>query len=83
MIKVVALLCAATIPRGECTSQNAIDVIQMPDAANELVCMRDSMMTLAALAIRARPDEYWTVVCMAPGAAGPVLVGQSGHRADR
>ena len=81
MVSVVALLCAAVIPRAECTSQNAIDVIGMGDAANELVCMRDSMMTLASLAIRAGPDEYWKVVCVAP--AGPVLVGERDGETDR
>lgn len=55
----------------------------MADAANELVCMRDSMMTLASLAIRARPDEYWKVLCMAPDAPSPVLVGQRDDEADR
>ena len=83
MVKVVALLCAAMIPRAECTSQNAIDVIQMADATNELVCMRDSMMTLASLAIRAGPDEYWKVVCVAPDAAGSVLIGQGDDWTDR
>jgi uncharacterized protein YraI len=81
MVSVVALLCAAMIPRAECTSQNAIDVIGMGDAANELVCMRDSMMTLASLAIRAGPGEYWKVVCVAP--AGPVLVGERDGETDR
>jgi hypothetical protein len=83
MLKVVALLCAAMIPRSECTNQNAIDVIQMADAPNELACMRDSMTTLGSLAIRAGPDEYWKVVCMAPDAASPVVVGQGEDKADR
>jgi hypothetical protein len=83
MVWVVALLCAAAIPRPECTSRNAIDVIRMADAANELACMRDSMMTLASLAIRAGADEYWKVVCLAPDAAGSVLVGQGEDWTDR
>jgi hypothetical protein len=36
MISVIALLCAATVARGECVQENAIDVIQFPDATNEL-----------------------------------------------
>ncbi|MGE0118990.1 MAG: hypothetical protein AB7S71_07805 [Dongiaceae bacterium] len=81
MVSVVALLCAAMIPRAECTHQTAIDVIRMGDAANELVCMRDSMMTLASLAIRARPDEYWKIVCAAPD--GAVLVGERDDETDK
>jgi hypothetical protein len=83
MVSVVALLCAAMIPRSDCTSENAIDVLRMGDAANELVCMRDSMMTLASLAIRAGPDEYWKVVCVAPDTPGPVLVGRRDDMAGR
>jgi hypothetical protein len=83
MVSVVALLCAAIIPRSDCTSQTAIDIIAMGDAANELVCMRDSMMTLASLAIRAGPDEYWKVLCVAPVTPGLVLVGQSDDKAGR
>jgi hypothetical protein len=63
MVSVYALLCAATLLRGECTTATAIDVIRMPDAANELACVRDSMMTLASLAIQPRAGEYWKVVC--------------------
>jgi hypothetical protein len=74
MISVIALLCAATVARGECAPENAIDVIHFPDAATELACMQDSMATLAALAIRAGPGEYWKVICAAP--RGPTLIGQ-------
>ena len=83
MVSVVALLCAAIIPRSDCMGHNAIDVIQMGDAANEIVCMRDSMMTLASLAIRAGSDEYWKVVCMAADAPGSLLVGRRDDNADR
>ncbi|HZF34534.1 MAG TPA: hypothetical protein VE914_12090 [Candidatus Angelobacter sp.] len=40
------------------------------------------MMTLASLAIRAGPDEYWKVVCGAPDAAGPILIGRGDPRPD-
>jgi hypothetical protein len=76
MISVVALACAAVIARSECTEQNAIDVIQVSDATDDLSCMRDSVMTLASLAIRAGPDKYWKVVCAAPIKREPILVGQ-------
>jgi hypothetical protein len=76
MISVVARLCAAGIARADCTQENAIDVVAMGRAANELSCMQDSMMTLASLAIQARPNEYWKVVCVGPERPAPVLVGQ-------
>jgi hypothetical protein len=74
MISVIALPCTDTVARGECMHENAIDVVRLPDAANELACMRDSMTTLAGLAIRAGSDEYWKVVCLALPA--PALVTQ-------
>jgi hypothetical protein len=39
----------------------------MPDADNELACLRDSTMTLAGLAIQAENGEYWKVVCSHSG----------------
>jgi len=62
MISVYALLCAATVLRCECTPATAIDAIRMPDADNELACLRDSMTTLAGLAIRPGSGEYWKVI---------------------
>jgi hypothetical protein len=62
MISVYALLCAATLMRSECTPATATDVIRMPDADNKLACMRDSLLTLAGLAIRPHASEYWKVV---------------------
>jgi c-di-AMP phosphodiesterase-like protein len=64
MVSVVALLCAAGIAPAECTKDNAIDVIAMSQAPNELLCIQDSMMALASLAIQAAPNEYWKVVCV-------------------
>lgn len=63
MISVYALLCAATLLRSDCTPATAIDVVRMPDAENELSCLRNSMMTLGQLAIRPEADEYWKIVC--------------------
>ena len=83
MVSIVALLCAAAIARSDCTQENAIDVVRVSDAADELSCMRESMMTLASLAIRAGPDEYWKVVCMAPVKRGPILVVHREDKADR
>ena len=82
MVSVVALLCAATVARADCTQNNAIDVIRFPSAANELACMQDSMVTLAALAIRAGPGEYWKVVCVAPTEATASVPKDAGRSKD-
>ena len=52
MVSVVALLCAATIGQSDCSVDNAIDVIRLPDATSELNCMEGAMTTLASLAIQ-------------------------------
>jgi hypothetical protein len=75
MISVIALLCAVGVARSECSPDNAIDVIRLPDAANEMACMQDTLTTLAALAIRARPDEYWKVVCIKGTSDLPTIAG--------
>jgi len=64
MVSVYALLCAATLVRSECTPATAIDAIRMSDADNELACLRDSMTTLAGLAIRPGSGEYWKIICV-------------------
>jgi hypothetical protein len=83
MVSVVALLCATAIARADCTQDNAIDVIPMGHAANDLSCMQDSMMTLAALAVTAGPSEYWKVVCVGPQKPNPVMVGQRDDSQDQ
>jgi hypothetical protein len=66
MVSVVALLCAVGIAPADCTQTNAIDVVAMGSAANGLSCMRDSMMTLASLAIQAGLNEYWNFCSRSP-----------------
>jgi hypothetical protein len=39
MVYVYALLCAANLLRSDCSTDTAIDVIRMPNAANELACL--------------------------------------------
>jgi hypothetical protein len=67
MVSVYALLCTATLLRSECTTATAIDAIRMPDADSELACLRDSVMTLAGLAIQPENGEYWKIVCAHSG----------------
>jgi hypothetical protein len=69
VISVYVLLCAAHLAAGQCTSVNAIDVIRFPDVGDEMACVRESMVTIAALAIRAGPDESWKFVCVRPASA--------------
>jgi hypothetical protein len=67
MLSVYALLCAATVARGDCSVDNAVDVVRLPDSANEMNCLQDTMMTLASLAIQPEGGEYWKIVCAQPG----------------
>jgi hypothetical protein len=66
MVSVVALLCAATMAQSDCSVDNAIDVIRLPEATSELNCMQGTMATLAALAIQPINGEYWKIVCARP-----------------
>ena len=71
MVSVFALPCATTIARSNCSMKNAIDVLKLSEATDELSCMRESMLVLAALAIRAGPDQYWKVICERVATTGP------------
>jgi hypothetical protein len=66
MVSVVALLCAATMAQSDCSVDNAIDVIRLPDSGNEVGCLQDAIATLASLAIQPRAGEYWKIVCVRP-----------------
>jgi hypothetical protein len=66
MVSVVALLCAATMAQSDCSVDNAIDVIRLPDATSELNCMQGTMATLASLAIQPTNGEYWKIMCARP-----------------
>ena len=66
MVSVVALLCAATIAQSDCSVDNAIDVIRLPDATSELNCMEGAVTTLASLAIQPTNGEYWKISCARP-----------------
>jgi hypothetical protein len=66
MVSVVALLCAAMIAQSDCSVDNAIDVIRLPDATSELNCVQGAMATLASLAIQPANGEYWKIMCARP-----------------
>ncbi len=63
MVSVVAFLCALALSPSECSRATAIDVIALPAAPNDLVCMQGAQMTLAELAIRADAEHRWIVKC--------------------
>jgi hypothetical protein len=66
MVSVVALLCAAMIAQSDCSVDNAIDLIRLPDATSELNCVQGAMATLASLAIQPANGEYWKIMCARP-----------------
>jgi hypothetical protein len=82
MVSVIALLCAAGIAPADCTQDNAIDVIAMGRVASEFSCMQEGMIALASLAIRARPNEYWKVVCVGPRDRVSIVAGQNEDTED-
>ena len=66
MVSVIALLCAAKMAQSDCSVDNAIDVIPLPDATSELNCAQGTMATLASLAIQPTNGEYWKIICARP-----------------
>ncbi len=65
MFKVIILVCAASMPPSQCQPNSAIEVVQGPDARNEIMCGMHSQAYLAGTAIGRdlRPDEYVKVQC--------------------
>jgi hypothetical protein len=55
MVSVVALLCAAMMAQSDCSVDNAIDVIRLPDATSELNCVQGAMATLCDSACKVDP----------------------------
>jgi hypothetical protein len=69
LFQVVILVCAMTMPRGDCQPDTALDVIRGPDAQNELMCGFHGQAYLASSAIgrRLRTDEYVKIKCTRTG----------------
>ena len=63
MMKVVLLVCAATIPRLDCQEQTARLVIQGPDAQNEMMCAVRSQAYFAETAMEVGESEYLKIKC--------------------
>lgn len=65
MLKVVLLICAVMVPRGECTVHTALSVLQGPPAESTAGCGMQAQAYLAGTSIgrNIRPDEYAKIVC--------------------
>ena len=66
MVSVYALICSATVAQSDCSVENAIDVVRLPDADNPMNCLQGAMMTLAGLAVQPIEGQYWKVICNPP-----------------
>lgn len=64
MFKVLILICSVSMSPADCQAYNAVDVIQGPDSASELICGLHGQAYLAQIALdRHRDDEYLKVKC--------------------
>ena len=65
IIKVLLLICATTVPRGDCRVETARDVLQGPDAYDVASCGFQSQAYLAGSAVgrRIRDGEYVKILC--------------------
>lgn len=62
--KVILLVCATSVPRGDCRIETAVQVINGPDAHNEIACGMKSQAYLAETQIgRLAEDEYLKILC--------------------
>ncbi len=66
MLKIVILICSIAVPRADCQTDTANDVISGPEATNEVMCGMHGMAYIAgtSLASRQREDEYVKIKCL-------------------
>lgn len=67
MIKVLILVCAATLSRPDCQPETALIVIQGPDAPNEVACALQSQAYFAGSGIELAEGEWLKIVCRRSG----------------
>ncbi len=67
MMKVLLLVCAATLPHFECQETNARVVIQGPDVRTALGCAMRSQAYIASTAIEIGAAEYLKIKCLRSG----------------
>ena len=65
MFKVLILVCAAGMAPRDCQAHNALEVVQGPEARNEIACALQSQAYFAqtALGRNLRPGEYVKIRC--------------------
>jgi len=63
MFKMLILVCSVGLAPADCRIDNAVAVIDGPDAANEVVCGLYGQAYLAQTAIAGRPGEYVKIKC--------------------
>jgi hypothetical protein len=65
MFKVILLVCATSIARGDCQPDTALYLLNGPDASNEVSCGMQSQAYLAQTWIgqSMAEDEYLKIVC--------------------
>lgn len=66
MLKVILLICAASIAPGDCQPETATYLLNGPDATNEVSCGMQSQAYLAQTWIgrSLAEDEYLKIVCL-------------------
>ncbi len=66
--KVILLVCATSVPRGECQMNSAVQVINGPDAGSEIACGMMSQAYLTETPVgRLAEDEYLKILCRRSG----------------
>ena len=65
MFKVLILVCSATLAPSECQPETALEVVQGPEARNEIACALQSQAYFAqtALGRDLQPGEYVKIRC--------------------
>ena len=61
---ILILVCSMNIDHSACQPDTALDVVQGPKVANELMCGLEAQTTLATTALAPRDgEEYVKVIC--------------------
>jgi hypothetical protein len=65
MFKILILICSVNLTPAECQVNNALDVIDGPEASSEALCGMYGQAYIADTALGARPheNEYVKVLC--------------------
>ena len=68
IFSILILVCAASLDHAACQPDTAVDVVQGPKVANEMMCGLIGQTTLATTAVAPRPgEEYVKIICKRRG----------------